>query len=118
MAGGKIHFSRPPRAAELERLVAGGSATFFMPRSCFSRLSSKARLILDKADAEVVIESVRGRAIELDMEKLMEVAELHRDHRTFRQIEEITGIPKSTAHYLVKYAQRQKLKGAGKVVYL
>ena len=86
--------------------------------SCFRRLSAKARRLLDSSGAEVVIEQARGRPISLPMEKIIEVAELHRDERTFREIEGITGIPKSTCHYLLKYAQRQKIGSGGKVVYL
>ena len=114
---GRIHFARPPKAAELEKALQGADKVF-MPDSCFRRLSRKARKILDAKGIEVVIEEARGRPIALPMEKILEVVELHKDHRTFRQIEEVTGIPKSTAHYLVKYAERQKLRKGGKVVYL
>ncbi len=118
MAEEKTHFSRPPRAAELRKLLGAGQRRFFMPQSCISRLSAKARSLLEDAKAEIVVSSARGRPIDISMEKLMEVIELHKDNRAFRKIEELTGIPKSTAHYLVKYAQRQKLKRGGKVVYL
>ena len=112
----KKHFKRPPRASELKKLPNGSAV--FMPQGCFKRISSKSRKILDSKGIEVNIEEARGRPIALPMEKILEVAELHRDNRTYRQIEEITGIPKSTAHYLVKYAERQKLRLRGKVVYI
>lgn len=113
----KVHFSRPPRTSELAKALEKTSVVY-MPRSCFTRLSTKARKLLDEKGTGVMIEEARGRPIALPMEKILEVAELHKDHRTYRQIEQITGIPKSTAHYLVKYAERQKLKKGGKVVYV
>ena len=81
-------------------------------------MSQRARKLLEDSNAEIAIESSRGRPIEISIEKLMEIIELHRDNRTLRQIEQATGVPKSTVHYLVKYAQRQKLRKGNKVVYL
>ena len=117
----KVHFSRPPKEWELEKILSGtgaGAAAIYMPDSCFRRLSAKARKILDRTGAEVVIESAAGRPIALPMEKILQVVEMHKDERTFREIEQATGIPKSTCHYLVKYAQRQKIRKEGRVVYL
>ncbi len=113
----KVHFTRPPKIRELEAALRQG-IVLHMPHSCFKRLSAKARRLLDSSGAEVVIEQARGRPISLPMEKILQVAELHRDERTFREIEQITGIPKSTCHYLLKYAERQKLTSNGKIVYL
>ncbi len=113
----KVHFSRPPKISELKAALAG-TGQVFMPDSTFKRLSTKARKMLDAKGTEVVIESAAGRPISLPMEKILQVAELHRDERTFREIEQITGIPKSTCHYLVKYAQRQKIRAGKGVVYL
>lgn len=113
----KIHFSRPPKIAGLKAALEQ-TGTVFMPDSTFRRLSAKGRKMLDAKGAEVVIESAAGRPISLPMEKILQVAELHRDERTFREIEKITGIPKSTCHYLLKYAERQKIRSGGKVVYL
>ena len=112
----KTHFQKPPRAAEIAKLESGQS--IFMPQSAFKRISAKARKMLDSKQIEVSIQHARGRPIGLPMEKILQVIELHKDDRTYRQIEETTGIPKSTAHYLVKYAERQKLKSNGKIVYM
>ncbi|VVC00007.1 Uncharacterised protein [uncultured archaeon] len=114
---GKIHFTRPPKAQDISGLPQEGLVVH-MPKGAFVRLSAKARKGLDAKGAEVVIAEARGRPIGLPMEKILEVVELHRDNRAYRQIEEITGIPKSTCHYLVKYAERQKLRSNGKTVYL
>ena len=118
MADGKAHFSRPPTAAQLKAAIKGGASRIFMPASSFSRMGAKARRLIDDSGAEVVIESSRGRPIEIGVEKLMQIIEMHRDNRTFRQIEKATGVPKSTVHYLVKYAERQKLRKGGDIVYL
>ncbi len=118
MAVGKTHFPRPPTAAELRAALASNPPGIFLSKSSFSRMSSRARSLLDSTDVEVVIGSSRGRPIEVDMQKLSQVVELHRDNRTYREIEEATGVPKSTAHYLIKYAGRQKLRSGKKVVYL
>src|SRR3989344_9012819 len=104
MEQGKMHLSRPPAIARLRRLIGSGVKSFFMPASCFERLSSKARGLLDLCGAEVIIESSRGRPINITPEMLLEIVELHRDNMTYRQIEQITKIPKSTVHYLIKYA--------------
>ena len=54
----------------------------------------------------------------LDLEKIKQVAEYHKDHLSFRKIEKLTGIPKSTIHYLIRYAERSKVKSGKQVVYL
>lgn len=118
MVSGKVHFSRPPRLVDLGKSIASGSRVFYMPKSCFERLSAKARKLLDSAGAEVMIQAVRGRPLQVGPQMLSEIVEMHKDNRTFRQIEAATGVPKSTAHYLIRYAERQKIKHAGKVVYL
>ena len=41
-----------------------------------------------------------------------------RFHALNSEFEKITGIPKSTAHYLIRYAQRQKIKRGNKIVYV
>jgi len=43
---------------------------------------------------------------------------MRKDHQTLREIERVTGIPKSTVHYLQRYAQRAKIKNGKNIVYL
>lgn len=118
MLSGKIHFSRPPTASRLSGVLEGGAPSISMSKSCFERLSAKVRRLLDASDAQIIIKAARGRPINLSPELFLEIVELHRDNRTYRQIEDITGVPKSTVHYLIRYAQRQKLKSGGKIVYM
>ena len=64
------------------------------------------------------IEKARGRAIEINSDKMLQVIEMRKDHRPLREIEEVTGIPKSTVHYLVKYSDRKKMKKGKDVIHL
>ncbi|MAG18112.1 MAG: hypothetical protein CL944_01405 [Candidatus Diapherotrites archaeon] len=113
----KVHFTRAPKAKELEQVLKNGN-TIYLTKSAKQRLSDKAKKKIKDSGAELVIESARGRPIELNLQTISEIVELHKDHRTFREIEKITGISKSTAHYLIKYAERNKIKKGKKVVYL
>ena len=40
------------------------------------------------------------------------------DYQSLREIERLTEIPKSTVHYLVKYAEREKIKKGNTTIYL
>ena len=114
----KMHFTRAPTKKEAEAALKNGATEFFMPQSALQRMSAKTKKLIESRGAGIRIESARGRPLEISLEKVSEVIELHRDNRTYREIEKTLGIPKSSAHYLIKYAERQKIKKAGKVVYL
>ncbi|MFH1391656.1 MAG: hypothetical protein ABIH20_05070 [Candidatus Diapherotrites archaeon] len=114
----KIHFTRAPKEKELEQVLKNGASTIYITKSAKQRLSNKAKKKINESGVELVIESARGRPIELNLQTISEIIELNKDNRTFREIEKITGISKSTAHYLIKYAERQKIKKGKKVVYL
>ncbi|MEM4256991.1 MAG: hypothetical protein QXD98_01380 [Candidatus Diapherotrites archaeon] len=113
-----VHFTRPPTLKVLQELKRKGITELRLPKSSFDRLSKKAKSFLESNGINISIDSSRGRPLSLNIKKIFEVVELHRDDRTFREIEEILGVPKSTAHYLVKYAKRRKLKRGNKIVYL
>ncbi len=113
-----VHFSRPPKFSVLLDLKRKGIAELRMPLSAIKRLSRKARVFLEANGIKVSVESSRGRPLGLDLEKISKVVELHKDDRTYREIEKFLGVPKSTAHYLVKYAKRSKLKKGKQIVYL
>ncbi|HZX33922.1 MAG TPA: hypothetical protein VFF09_00935 [archaeon] len=118
MGDEKKHFRRAVKKREAETLLKAGVKDFYMPESAFKRMPSKTAEKIEGAGGRIIIEKAAGRPLSVGMEKIIEIVELHNDNRTFRQIEEITGIPKSTAHYIIKYAQRQKIKKGKKVVYL
>ncbi len=114
----KVHFTRPPKAGELKTVFRNGTTEIHMAQSAQKRLSGKAKKMINDAGAAVIIESSRGRPLELSPKQIAEIVEMHRDNRSFREIEKTTGVSKSTAHYLIKYAERQKLKVGKKIIYL
>ena len=118
MVEGKVHFVRSPKAKELEKILRNGVREIYMPKSAKERLSSKSKKLIRGAGATIIIQSARGRPLELSPQQISEVVELQKDNRTFREIEKIMGVSKSTAHYLIKYAERQKIKQGKKVIYL
>ena len=89
-----------------------------MPKSAEQRMSKKAKKLIQSSGATISIETARGRPLDLDLNKMREIVELHKDNRTFREIEKITGISKSTAHYLIRYAERLKFRTGNKIVYI
>lgn len=118
MVEGKVHFVRAPKSKELEKVLRNGVREIYMPKSAKERLSSKSKKLIKDNGATIIIQSARGRPLELSPQQISEVVELQKDHRTFREIEKIMGVSKSTAHYLIKYAERQKMKQGKKVIYL
>ena len=113
-----IHLVRPVKLALLEKMLAGKSnGSISMSPSTMKRLPKKARALLEKRNLRVEIEKHQGRSLS-DGEKLKDVVEMRRDFRSYREIEKSLGIPKSTVHYLIKYAKRSKLKKGKDVFYL
>ena len=114
----KTHFTRAPKIKDLEKVLKNGARQIFITKTAKERMSKKAIELIKKYNAELIIESARGRPISLGLQKISQIVELHKDNRTYREIENLTGISKSTCHYLIKYAERQKLKQGNNVVYL
>jgi len=113
-----LHLVRPIKAGKLQELCKKGVKELCLSPSCEKRLSAKARSMIVEKGLALKIEPSRGRAIEIPLEKVTEIAELRWDDKTYREIEEITGVPKSTAHYLIKYANRNKLKKGKRTIYM
>lgn len=115
----EIHLVRPLKKSSLEKLFKSRSIKeVFLSKSTKKRLGKKAKEFLKKKGITVKEEKKAGRAISINLKKVQELVELHKDFQSFRKIEELTGIPKSTSHYLIKYAQRAKVKNGNNVVYL
>lgn len=116
----EIHLVRPVKHNAINELLKKHSSLkkISLSKSCFQRLPEKTRKMLKEKSIEIRIESRRGRAIEIGLEKMLHVIEMRKDFQPLREIESVTGIPKSTVHYLVKYAQRQKVKKGKNIVYL
>ena len=114
-----IHLVRPLKKERIEKLFLGRRIkTVYLSKSTKKRLGKKARQFFSQKGVKILEEKRAGRAISVDLKKLQEIVELHKDYQSYRKIEELLGIPKSTAHYLIKYAQRAKVKTGKNIVYL
>ncbi|MBN2127742.1 MAG: hypothetical protein JW703_05150 [Candidatus Diapherotrites archaeon] len=113
----ELHLVRPIKAKKLIELMNKGIKKISMSSTTFNRLNKKVKEIAGKKNIELKVISLKGRAIGLGLEKVKEIISLYRDDKSFRKIEEKTGIPKSTAHYLIKYSKRKKLKNENKIIY-
>lgn len=115
----EIHLVRPLAKKKLLELVDKKKVKkVFLSKSCLGRLGEKKAGMLREKGLEIIVESKRGRALGIPLDRVREVVELHKDFQSFRKIEKLTGIPKSTAHYLVRYASRQKIKDKNRTLYL
>ena len=115
-----IHLVRPVKKEFLEKILkkCGSLGKICLSNSCFKRLSPKTKKILAKKRIELRIETSRGRAIEIPFEKMLQLIEMRKDFQSVRDIEKSSGIPKSTVHYLVKYAKRAKVKKGSEIIHL
>ena len=115
----ELHLVRPVKKGLLEAIFKRCNIRkISLSKSCSKRLGGKTKKFLKEEGIEVVEQHNRGRALSLGLDKIKQVAEYHKDHLSVRKIEKLTGIPKSTIHYLLKYAERSKVKSGKQVVYL
>ncbi|MFA5125443.1 MAG: hypothetical protein WC462_00380 [archaeon] len=115
----EIHLVRPIKKDKLLSLIARCPIKIItLSTSCLKRLPIKTQKRLKEKGVSLAIEKRRGRAIDIPMDKMLQIIELRKDFQTVREIERITSIPKSTVHYLLKYADRGKIKKGANVVYL
>ena len=114
-----IHLVRPLKKERIEKLFLGRRIkTVYLSKSTKKRLGKRARKFFTEKGVKIIEEKRAGRAISVDLKKRQKIVELHKDYQSYRKIEELLGIPKSTAHYLIKYAQRAKVKTGKNIVYL
>jgi len=115
-----IHLVRPVKEKTLRQIIRKCKSlkSMSLSVSCAKRLSGKVKELLKKKGIELKIENNRGRAIELPLQKMLDVIEMAKDGRPLREIEATTSVPKSTVHYLVKYAERGKVKQGKETIYL
>ncbi len=115
----EIHLVRPIKWDKLNALITKCPIrTITLSTSCLKRLPTKTQKRLKDKGVSLGVEKRRGRAIDIPMDKMLQIIELRKDYQTVREIEKITGIPKSTVHYLLKYADRGKIRKGANVVYL
>jgi len=115
----EIHLVRPIKKEKIEWLLNNRPLTkITLSSSCLKRLPKKTQKKIKDKGASISIEKRRGRPIDLPLEKIREIIELRKDYQSIRDIERITDVPKSTIHYLLKYAERTKIKKGNTIVYL
>lgn len=116
----EIVLVRPVSIKKLERVLRKCWALkkITLSKSCHKRLGKKTQKILQENSVSLNVENNAGRAISIDLERMLKVIEMRKDFRPLREIESVTGIPKSTIHYLTKHSQRKKVKKGKETIYL
>lgn len=115
----KLHLVRPIAFKKIREICLKRPVqTISCCPSCFARLKGKTKQWLEEKGIGIKIQQKRGRPLSTPLRKMLAVIELAKDHRSYREIEKTLDVPKSTAHYLVKYAQRDRIKKNGSTVFL
>jgi len=116
----QLHFVRPIKKELLEKILkkCGGLRQATLSKSCLARMPKKNIALIRKKGIAIGTETRAGRPISVPLEKMQQALEMRKDYQSLREVEKVTGISKSTVHYLEKYAQRAKIKNKGKVIYL
>ena len=115
----EIHLVRPIKKEDLDFLLKNRPVKkISLSSSCLKRLPKKAQAKIKERGIELSVEKRRGRALDLTMEQMLEIIELRKDYQSIRDIEKVMDIPKSTIHYLLKYADRGKVKNGQNIMYL
>lgn len=116
----KIHITRPVPVNALKKILkkCPNLKEISISNSARARLSAKTVALMSEKRVKVFTETDKGRPISIPLEKMRQAIEMRRDFRTLRSAEEVTGIPKSTIHYLEKYSKRRKIKKGNTVIYL
>ncbi len=116
----QLHFVRAIRA-KLVKGILGRCKKLervSMSKSSLQRTPKKSLAMLREKGVKMETVSRQGRPISVPLKKMQQALELRKDYQSLREVERVTGISKSTVHYLEKYAQRAKLKNGKKVIYL
>jgi hypothetical protein len=115
----EIHLIRPIKKEKFDELLNTKNISIItLSESCLKRLPKKATSKIKEHEIELVIERKRGRPLEITLEQMLEIIELRKDFQSIREIEKLTNVPKSTIHYLLKYADRSKIKKGKTILYL
>jgi len=115
----KIHFVRPIKHKKITELIKKRKIKeISLSESTLKRIKPKSMVLIEKKGIEIKKDSKRGRAIETKFDTILKIIELKKDYLSTRKIQEQTGIPKSTVYYLLKYANRDKIKKKGQTIYL
>ena len=91
----EIHLVRPIKWDKLNSLITKCIIkTITLSTSCLKRLPSKTQKKLKEKGVSLAVEKRRGRAIDITMDKMLQIIELRKDYQTVREIEKLTGIQK------------------------
>ncbi|MBS3061807.1 MAG: hypothetical protein J4215_04465 [Candidatus Diapherotrites archaeon] len=115
----EIHLARPISRKKITEIINKRPIhTVTLSKSTFVRINEKTLDFLEKRKIKTFIHNNPGKPLQIPLEQIIDVIERVKDHQSLRKIEHITGIPKSTVHYLVKYAKRTKAKKGNKPIHL
>jgi len=116
----QLHFVRPVKGKLVEGLLrkCSGLEEVSLSKSCLHRMPEKSLKLLKGRGVRLRTEARPGRPISMPLKKMQHALELRKDFQSLREVERVTGISKSTVHYLEKYAKRSKLKSGKNVIYL
>jgi len=116
----QLHFVRPMKKKSIEAVLKKCAAlkSVSMSKSCTKRMPEAGLKLLREKGIRIESASRQGRPISVPLTKMQHVLEMRKDYQSLREVERVTGISKSTVHYLEKYAQRAKIKNGNKVIYL
>jgi biotin operon repressor len=115
----KIHFVRPIKEKKVKELIKKRKIKeISLSESTLKRMKPKTIEEIEKKGIQIKRDSRKGRAIEMSFATILKIIELKKDYLSTRKIEKETGIPKSTVHYLLKYANRNKIKKKNQTIYL
>jgi hypothetical protein len=115
-----LHFVRPVKKDLLEGLLKKCTMleAVSASKSCFARMPAKSISLLKQKGIALETLARPGRPVSMPLEKMRQALEMRKDYQSLREVERVTGISKSTVHYLEKYAKRSKIKNGKKVIYL
>lgn len=116
----QLHFVRPPKKKLLLGILrkCKGLKEVSMSGSCRKRMPGKSLAMLREKGVRLEAAARPGRPISVPLQKMQHALELRKDYQSLREVQRVTGISKSTVHYLERYAQRAKLKNGKNVIYL
>lgn len=112
-----LHISRPLTLKDI-MFLAKVKKHFTMSPSTFKRLSKNTKSFISTNKIKIDFVKKAGRPIDINPERILKIIELHNAGFTVRKIAEKTNFPKSTIHYLIKTAKRNRIKYKGMTVFV
>jgi len=114
----EIHIVRPMKLKDVSKIITENNIKHVSMSKSTEQRMPKNTINYLKEKTEISIEARQGRPLEMGLEQMQKIIELKKDYQSIREIEKQTAVPKSTVHYLIKYADRAKIKTGEKIIYL